>query len=85
MEVVLINQHYLKVCLAEVFCQAKTTESTTYNHNSFQLISLDINTHNYCYIFIITKYIYLLKTIFIRHIASLSLKIRLQRYNIFMR
>ncbi len=29
MEVVLVNQHHLQVCIAEIFCQTKTTESAT--------------------------------------------------------
>ena len=68
MEVVLVNQHHLQVCIAEIFCQAKTTESATYDNNSLQLISLDINTHNYCCLFGITKYIYLLKILFLEGI-----------------
>ena len=85
MEVILINQHHLQVCLAQVFCQAKATESATYNHYSLQLISLDINAHNYfCFLYI--NYIYLLKILFfIKRNAWYSQKIRLQRYNFFMR
>ena len=57
MEVVLVNQHHLQVCLAEVFCQTKTTESATYDNYSLQLISLDINAHNYCCFYILITYI----------------------------
>ena len=57
MEIVLIDQHHLQVCLAEVFCQTKTPESTTYDNNSLQLISLDINAHNYCCFYILITYI----------------------------
>ena len=85
MEIVLIDQHHLQVCLAQVFSQAKTTESATYNHYSLQLISLDINAHNYC-CFLHINYIYLLKILFsIRRNAWFLLKIRLQRYNFLMR
>ena len=72
MEVILINQHHLQVCLAQVFCQAKATESATYNHYSLQLISLDINAHNYfCFLYI--NYIYLLKILFFNKAQCLVL------------
>lgn len=57
MEVILINQHHLQVCLAQVFSQAKATESATNNHYSLQLISLDINAHNYFCFYILITYI----------------------------
>jgi len=57
MEIVLIDQHHLQVWIAEVFCQTKTTESATYDNYSLQLISLDINAHNYCCFYILITYI----------------------------
>lgn len=56
MEVILINQHHLQVCLAQVFCQAKATESATIQSCSSSNFKLFKSLRNVDYTnFIITE------------------------------